>query len=1254
MRFSLLKVLVVILVSFLAVTGIAYGADTGSMEPPAAEVADSLTPVYNRALEMMESQEYDTAIAIFEMLGEYKDSIAQIAACKTGKNDLYYESAKALLESGQYDAAAQVFSLIKDHRDSEIQIILCNTKKQQAEYDQAKILADNGNYEDALFIFNLLGDFSDSENQALLMEKKIKDKTYLEADVLMSTGEYEQAIEIFQSLSGYEDSAERIKDCQLAIAKAGLLSEIDACMSLTPYEAYEKLSVLAQENQPLLLQFDINPVVAAIDVIAPQLIPVFEAQSTDVLAAFLSDIKDMYLFNACLDKVNDIRFRLDIALEMEVKHKGWDLNILELYEEAITDAISKEDPETTISYIQQLQDRAPDAEGLTEKWKEAYTLLVNKALGKPQFVRFTDVDLDGQEEILAVMTDSIVFYKTNQSGITPTYTKIEFQAQYITDETGPAGQKYMLGRGYQNQLLLITLSESGPSETFRADFAKDWELTETGIKLHNEYTKSPLRYQDIEYILINDQAIEIPSEVQVDFEKYPVPKTPKELLDLYADAVMYQVPEELDLLEHQLNLGQLGDDQSEGSADEKSGDDNGETGIDTDADATEALREWFVKHGKPESAEIYLWNETLAAYECLVYSGTNAARVLIYLDSSRGYQVGGLLDEFELSQTYGGSILPLNEKKTEIFRYNDNVKDEHIFRLYLPESGSIDINFKHDYIDNGDTYYSMALYPVDSQDALWWTNIAGNRDDIQFYTFFLDVGYYDLYLKPERQAETTYDLYIGYTEDPYCEKEWNNSYDTATLVEVNRPYHGSLAYDGDVDIYGFTLDEPGEVQFQFNHEYFDNNDTFFRMNIRKNAADESILFYVDINGKTSGWISYPFYLDAGNYYIYLGQYNHTARPYEFNILYTSMDNIELEPNNTFSEATSIDTNIEYFGSLAKENDQDFYVFTLDEPGKVQLNFKHEYFDNGDTFYRISLYDDATNEGRIYTDDISGRNSDYTRDVQFLDAGTYYFNVSQYYWTTIPYQFTWSYTPMENIERERNDTYSSATFIETNKEYNGSLVYDGDIDYYTFTLNEPSEIEISFGFTYFDNGDTFFKLALDTTPNNSNRYYAVDLSGRDNDYISNPFYLPSGTYYFSVWNYYWTPRPYIITVHAKEDQNCELEWNNTYETATPISLGQSMHGSLRYDGDVDIYRLEIDAAATVSLYFEHEWFDDSGRFFTVSLDAQPNNSQRLISMGVGGVDSDIKSEESATLSPGIYYIVVEKNYYTSKPYTLTVK
>ena len=73
---------------------------------------------YNNAVALMEAGKYTEAIVAFEALDGYKDSIAQIEACKTAVLDEEYNKAIALLDAKDEAGAMAIFMRLGNYKDS--------------------------------------------------------------------------------------------------------------------------------------------------------------------------------------------------------------------------------------------------------------------------------------------------------------------------------------------------------------------------------------------------------------------------------------------------------------------------------------------------------------------------------------------------------------------------------------------------------------------------------------------------------------------------------------------------------------------------------------------------------------------------------------------------------------------------------------------------------------------------------------------------------------------------------------------------------------------------------------------------------------------------------------------------------------------------------------------------------------------------------------------------------------------------------
>ena len=103
---------------------------------------------YDKACSLMEEGEYDNAIALFEDLGDYKDSGDKITESK-------YQKACQSLEDEEYQTAETMFKELGDYRDSE-------DKAVESKYRYGISLIEDEFYTQAISVFEELDDYSDS------------------------------------------------------------------------------------------------------------------------------------------------------------------------------------------------------------------------------------------------------------------------------------------------------------------------------------------------------------------------------------------------------------------------------------------------------------------------------------------------------------------------------------------------------------------------------------------------------------------------------------------------------------------------------------------------------------------------------------------------------------------------------------------------------------------------------------------------------------------------------------------------------------------------------------------------------------------------------------------------------------------------------------------------------------------------------------------------------------------------------------
>ena len=142
---------------------------------------------YNSALSFLEAGEYSRAIAIFEGLGDYKDSPAQIEKAERQREEAAYQSYISFL-LGQIDLVSHsdngedLFDYIdKEEFNNFIHSDATSESQKEGKYQVAVALSQNLYYEEAVEIFDSLGDYSDSAEQKEKIQAIMDEQLYTEA-----------------------------------------------------------------------------------------------------------------------------------------------------------------------------------------------------------------------------------------------------------------------------------------------------------------------------------------------------------------------------------------------------------------------------------------------------------------------------------------------------------------------------------------------------------------------------------------------------------------------------------------------------------------------------------------------------------------------------------------------------------------------------------------------------------------------------------------------------------------------------------------------------------------------------------------------------------------------------------------------------------------------------------------------------------------------------------------------------------------
>lgn len=183
------------------------------------------------------------------------------------------------------------------------------------------------------------------------------------------------------------------------------------------------------------------------------------------------------------------------------------------------------------------------------------------------------------------------------------------------------------------------------------------------------------------------------------------------------------------------------------------------------------------------------------------------------------------------------------------------------------------------------------------------------------------------------------------------------------------------------------------------------------------------------------------------------------------------------------------------GNLGQSSEMRWYAFILDQESKITIELQTVATVDADLYmfeldqdtYQLSLIGGSASEGY-------GNHEQY---IEVLGEGIYYFAVTSYDGFG---QYAFGFYSTGDVINEVNDSTSSATNIGVNENVAGVIDSPYDMDYYTFSLDEPALMNMTWN-------------ALDYQVN----FVMVDENSHiylisDND---NLYQFSAGTYYIKV-------------------------------------------------------------------------------------------------------------------------------------------
>lgn len=392
--------------------------------------------------------------------------------------------------------------------------------------------------------------------------------------------------------------------------------------------------------------------------------------------------------------------------------------------------------------------------------------------------------------------------------------------------------------------------------------------------------------------------------------------------------------------------------------------------------------------------------------------------------------------------------------------------------------------------------------------------------------------------------------------------------------------------------------------------------------------------------------SQELYISGGIYTISVQTGSSGAGVYHLTLQYTPESNVELENNDTPGQATAIEAGIAYSGAFGTKKDVDYFSFTLSEPSEVNVQLSTSGNGRNSITYICSMWN-ATGHQLVQMD-IPGNMLSSDSGKMFLEAGSYLVRMeSGTAYSPAPYGLTvWS-SPCAFTELECNDTFETATSIPVNQEIQGSIVLQGDVDVYRFTLEHNSILQPSFHFNPTGSSSKTYVLSIF----NTQRELIVQekFKGSEGAKRILPIALTAGEYYIRVENPSFVQQTYTLELTVSQMDAVEQEPNDSMGQATVLEQGKVCYGILRADTDQDYYAVSFSEATTVSFEFRFTQAAMNSTAFRLTVE---QNGKRLWSANITGESGGIA--QPMQFPAGTFYIRVQPASWVSSVYTIELK
>lgn len=318
-------------------------------------------------------------------------------------------------------------------------------------------------------------------------------------------------------------------------------------------------------------------------------------------------------------------------------------------------------------------------------------------------------------------------------------------------------------------------------------------------------------------------------------------------------------------------------------------------------------------------------------------------------------------------------------------------KDYYCFEL--KKAGKVQIEFNSPVQEDDEITWEFSLYADEIYNPIYQKKVYGKTTKTKMPEIGLPSGKYYIYVASPSynyaKSYGTYSIKVNYEKSDVWEKEYNDNFEDATPIELNKEYYGTTTggYKDEKDCYRFELKDDGAVSIKLGKVAFSDSISY---NIGLYDENDDLIIDLSVPNSTTEFVLPTEGLKEGIYYVVIkstGFESYYLDKYSLYIDYQETDFYEKGNNNSYYTATVLTLGNRYYGvtDTGTNDVSDYYMIDIEKKGNYKFSLETEDQGNSSTFWNVII--DSINGERIADFSVKGNTTGNSLTQKF-EKGKY--------------------------------------------------------------------------------------------------------------------------------------------------------------------------------------------------------------------------------------------------------------------------